>query len=79
VRLYLNLSDESGIRGYDFGWNFIDIYFNHEDTPFRYTNDGVGRETVQLMKRLAVSGRGLGAFIATSRGDRRRGASQRSD
>jgi len=61
---YLNLSGESGIQGYDLGPDFIEVQFPGRDQPYRYTNSRVGRENVEHMKRLAVSGRGLSTFIS---------------
>ena len=59
---YLNLNGNSGITGYGFDIDYIDIEFN-SGSVYRYTRASVGSENLAIMKALAKSGAGLNAFI----------------
>ena len=63
MRPYLNLSGGSGVRAYDLGPDFIEVQFHDREKPYRYASERVGRENVEQMKKLAVTGRGLSTFI----------------
>lgn len=60
---YLNLSGNSGVTCYDLGPGFIRVQF---EDPTIYVYDYVrpGKNHVDRMTALAVSGRGLGTYIA---------------
>ncbi|HEY9126027.1 MAG TPA: hypothetical protein VIM62_02830 [Acidobacteriaceae bacterium] len=59
---YRNPSGTSGIRGYEFGADYIRIWWD-EKKPFLYTYETVGREHVEAMKLLAKRGSHLNAYI----------------
>ena len=63
---YLNCSGNSGIVEYENGPDFIIVRF-HSGDLYVYTSERLGRNHVEEMKRLAVSGRGLSTYISQHR------------
>ena len=62
MQRYRNYSGTSGIRSFEIGEDFIILQWI-SDKPYRYTYDSVGKENVEEMKRLAIKGSHLNAFI----------------
>lgn len=63
---YLNLSGDSGVVEYENRPNFIVVRFRNGDL-YVYMSERVGRRHVEQMKRLAVVGKGLSAYISQHR------------
>jgi hypothetical protein len=63
MKRYANLSGNSGVTSYETGTDWIDVKFRNGDI-YRYTHAKPGEWHVRMMKRLAVSGRGLSTYIA---------------
>ena len=65
---YKNLSGKSNVVGYELHDKGIDVYFGRntgKPSGYRYTNEVTGENEINKMKQLALSGKGLGAFLAT--------------
>jgi hypothetical protein len=60
---YRNLSGNSGVRAYRLGDDFIEVMFKSKDI-YLYTSQSTSRSNIDVMKKLAVEGRGLGTFIS---------------
>jgi hypothetical protein len=63
VKRYANLSGNSGVVAYDVGRDSITVEFATGHV-YLYTNESAGPANVETMKRLALQGRGLSAFIS---------------
>ena len=59
---YGNLNGNSGVMNTLIGPDYIDVEFN-SGGAYRYTKDSVGRENLEIMKNLAINGKGLNGFI----------------
>jgi hypothetical protein len=59
---YANSSGKSGVSAYELYDNAIIIEFRH-GVKYLYDHDIPGKEEVEEMKRLALSGSGLMTFI----------------
>lgn len=59
---YLNRSGDSGVVEFQNRSDFIIVRFRSGDL-YVYTAGSVGRDHVEEMKRLAVTGRGLSTYI----------------
>ena len=64
---YLNLSLKSGILEYEIGKDYVRIRFKHNDKIYRYFGDKIGEFKLSEMKRFAMQGSGLGAYINKNR------------
>ena len=65
---YKNLNGNSNVIGYKFFDKGIDVFFGRKTgkmSGYRYTYESAGEEAIKMMKQLALSGKGLGAFLAT--------------
>lgn len=62
MQQYANVSGGSGVRGYQSGSNYIDVYFS-DGAIYRYTYASAGSSAVEQMKRLATAGSGLNGYI----------------
>jgi hypothetical protein len=60
---YEDSSHASGVSAYACGNDFITVRFKSGDA-YRYDYKSAGRDVVDTMKRLAVSGRGLSTYIS---------------
>jgi len=61
---YKNIDGDSGVAGYEIGDDFIRIQFT-TGAIYLYTNASAGTQNIEQMKKLAVAGDGLNAFIDT--------------
>jgi hypothetical protein len=64
MQRYRNYSGTSGVRAFEIGADFIVLQYV-SGPLYRYTYETVGRENVEEMKRLALKGSHLNAFINT--------------
>lgn len=62
MQIYKNLGGNSSVRTFSIGTDYIDVQFS-SGTPYRYSYKSAGIEKVEQMKKLAISGRGLGSYI----------------
>jgi hypothetical protein len=63
VERYLNLNGTSGVVSYEIGFDFIRIEFRN-DAVYGYDFSAPGKEHVERMKELAISGRGLSSYVS---------------
>jgi len=61
---YKNLGGNSGIDSYQLGEDRITVTFN-DGMSYLYTYGSTGKENIEHMKALAVTGIGLNGFIST--------------
>ena len=61
---YANLGGDSGVHGYEIGDDYIRVQFS-DGSIYLYTYSSAGSGNIEEMKRLAVHGEGLNAFINT--------------
>ena len=59
---YANKSGYSEVWGFKIGRKYIRVLFN-DCVERRYTYRSAGEENVEIMKQLALKGKGLGTFI----------------
>lgn len=59
---YKNLGGDSSVIGYETGLDWIKVQFN-DGWIYLYTYQSAGRENIEQMKKLAISGQGLNSFI----------------
>lgn len=59
---YLNLGGNSGIVAYEIGIDAITVQFS-DGSIYLYNYQSAGKEKIEHMKKLAVSGQGLNSFI----------------
>jgi hypothetical protein len=64
LREYNNVSGKSGVIAFEIGKDFIHVQFVNDRFTYVYNYVMPGRETVEEMKRLAKSGKGLSTFIS---------------
>jgi len=62
MNVYLNRGGDSGVRGYEVGDDYIKVGF-YDGSLYEYTYASAGSGNVEYMKRLAIEGEGLNAFI----------------
>ena len=62
MKIYKNLSNDSSVRAFTIGTDYIDVKFK-TGPIYRYSYRSAGRENVERMKLLARAGDGLGSFI----------------
>ena len=62
MKRYANASGHSGVVAYETSPGAIDVQFR-DGNVYRYTHASAGRSTVERMKQLAASGRGLATYI----------------
>ncbi|NML33618.1 hypothetical protein [Paraburkholderia antibiotica] len=63
MQRYRNLSGDSGVDAYEPGDDFIKVRFR-QGVVYWYTAASVGAAHVDVMKRLAHRGQGLGTYIS---------------
>jgi hypothetical protein len=59
---YKNIDGDSGVTGYETGPDHIRVQFSDGSVYF-YTYASAGSNNIEEMKRLAITGNGLNAFI----------------
>ncbi len=62
MKPYGNLSGNSGVSAYEYGDDWISVQFK-KGLPYKYQAPKIDTEHISTMKRLADSGKGLGAYI----------------
>lgn len=62
IQPYLNLSGDSGVRGYAIGPQAIAVEFA-DGSVYLYSADSAGAEAIARMHELARGGRGLNTYI----------------
>lgn len=63
MQRYRNLTGESGVSAYSLAKNAITVEFNNGHV-YKYSYASAGRQNIEAMKMLAVSGKGLSTFIS---------------
>jgi len=63
MQLYGNFSGDSGVVAFDFESDSITVQFKN-DTIYVYDSNRPGPSKVEVMKRLALEGRGLCTYIS---------------
>jgi len=62
VERYRNIDGDSGVAAYEIGPDYIRVQFS-DGSVYLYTYTSAGSHNIEEMKRLAVAGDGLNAFI----------------
>lgn len=62
MKIYTDRDKNSNISGYEYGENWIRIYFK-DNSEYEYSNDRCTQYMINQMKYLADQGDGLNAFI----------------
>jgi hypothetical protein len=62
MKIYMNFSADSGVDAYEYGNDWIWVQFK-DGAVYEYTRASAGEQVVEAMKRLALLGRDLHAFI----------------
>lgn len=63
MQKYSNFSGRSNVESFEIGENFIVVKFYRTARTYRYSYMSAGQINVENMKRLALAGRGLNAYI----------------
>lgn len=62
MQLYENRGDNSNIRAFEIGKDYIDVQFNGGKI-YRYSYNSAGKDKIENMKKLALQGCGLNSYI----------------
>lgn len=65
MNTYQDINGNSGVAAYDYGDDWIKVQFKHGGT-YAYRTSSIGAAHILTMKRLAISGYGLNAYINTN-------------
>ena len=65
MNTYRDINGDSGVAAYDYGDDWIKVQFKHGGT-YEYRTSSIGAAHISTMKRLAISGDGLNAYINTN-------------
>ncbi len=60
---YKNLDGDSGVAFYEIGIDFIKVQFT-SGSIYLYTYESAGSSNIEIMKELALNGKGLNSFIS---------------
>ncbi|MDO6580181.1 hypothetical protein Q4491_02390 [Photobacterium sp. 2_MG-2023] len=63
MEIYKDIDNDSGVRGYEIGADYITVWFDGTARPYTYSYASAGSGHVDSMKKLAASGDGLNAYI----------------
>ncbi len=63
MQRYADIDRDSGVMGFDINDTSITVYFKKTTRPYIYSYRKAGMHHVEQMKRLAVAGDGLNAYI----------------
>ncbi len=66
MKNYRDSDNNSNISGYEYGEDWIRVYFK-DDSEYEYTGSGVSQYTINQMKALADAGDGLNSFISKNK------------
>jgi hypothetical protein len=66
VKSYQNIGEDSGIASYEYGVDWIRIWFK-KGGSYKYPSSMIGAAHLRAMKRRADSGKGLNTYINTHR------------
>lgn len=64
VKPYADTQGNSGVAGFEYGTDWIDVAFKGSEVIYRYTYRSAGKAHVEEMKRLADAGDGLSTYIS---------------
>lgn len=64
MQAYKNLGGNSNVKAFESGDDYIIVEFS-SGMRYMYNYAKTGEEQVEIMKRLATTGQGLGAMLAT--------------
>ncbi|AZU48627.1 hypothetical protein C3B79_2871 [Aeromonas hydrophila] len=63
MQAYKDINNDSGVIGFDISDDRITVWFNGAPQPYTYSYASAGQAHVENMKKLAISGDGLNAYI----------------
>lgn len=63
MKRYKDITGHSGVTAFEIEEDGIKIEFNH-DAVYLYTYASAGKRTIEKMKRLATTGKGLSTYIS---------------
>lgn len=63
MQIYKDIDHDSGVRGYEIASTSITVWFDGAPKSYTYSYQSAGQANIEQMKKLAVSGEGLNAFI----------------
>ncbi|MCQ2799789.1 MAG: hypothetical protein MJ228_03380 [Bacilli bacterium] len=60
---YRDIDNDSNVDMFEIGSDFIIVVFRKCSKKYKYTYSSAGKHNVEMMKKLALSGDGLNAYI----------------
>jgi len=63
MQIYKHLAGDSGVSGYKIEDTSITVWFTGTSKSYTYSYQSAGQHHIEEMKRLAVRGDGLNAYI----------------
>lgn len=63
METYLDINNDSGVKAYKIGEDYITVWFNGTVQPYTYSYRKAGKNHVERMKGLVRSGDGLNSYI----------------
>jgi len=63
MQRYADIDNDSGIQGFEIEEASITIYFKSANKSYSYSYQRAGKNHVEAMKRLALTGDGLNEYI----------------
>lgn len=63
MQKYADINNDSGVDNFEISDNSITVCFKGTSTPYIYSYNSAGMHHIENMKKLAISGDGLNAYI----------------
>jgi len=63
MQRYADINGDSGVVGYEIGDTDITVWFDGAAQSYTYSYASAGQNHIEAMKKLAVQGDGLNAYI----------------
>lgn len=65
MQIYKDIDNDSGVRGFEIAPTSITVWFDGTQKSYTYNYQSAGQSNIEHMKKLALAGEGLNAFINT--------------
>jgi hypothetical protein len=63
MQRYTDINGDSGVVGYEIGDGEITVWFDGTAQSYTYSYASAGQSHIEVMKKLAIQGDGLNAYI----------------
>ena len=63
MQIYKDIDNDSGVHGFEISDTSIIVWFDGTQRSYTYSYQSAGQPNIEQMKKLALAGEGLNAFI----------------